>query len=238
MASGPAVLASSGASFANLANIASSLLKFPPAFQPYLDYTLSHLSPVVTGTADYVYTNTGLSPTAFYSTLAAVVFLGALTAVVDRAYPRRRAQRVQGRKMRRYGWSSSVEREQLSPFNSTIGRDGEIPSVTDRDYEYITSEDLQNQGVDSQHAYEYNPRESNPHFARSPASPTLEIPDDDIILIRHNRTSYPEHFPAYSIGDGKLLVGDVRDRVQIVDETVRQPNEAVEAPLQGEAAEG
>ncbi len=212
MASGTGALASSGASFAHLANITSSLLRLPPSLQTYLDTTVSQLSSAAAGATGYLESATGLSPTTLYSTLGGDVLLGAIAAVISKARPagRRQGGRSQGRKMRRYGWSSGHGREQLSPFNSSLGHDGTVPSVTEQDYEYITSEDLQNQGLDSEHAYAYEPR------SRPPPDPALEIPSDDVLLLRRGKEIIKEFFPAYSIGDGKLLVGDVRERVQLV----------------------
>ncbi|PSR81794.1 BAG domain-domain-containing protein [Coniella lustricola] len=104
--------------------------------------------------------------------------------------------------MSRRGWSAQ-ERGGLSPFNSGLGDGrGGVPEVTDEDYSYITSEDL----------------ERSSHYSRSGGGggPALVIDDDDILLIKHKGVTYPEHFPAFSIGDGKLLVGDVRERVQMI----------------------
>lgn len=107
--------------------------------------------------------------------------------------------------MSRRGYSSH-ERGGLSPFASGMGDGrGGIPEVTDEDYSYITSEDLEG-------SHDMDAR----YGSRSAAAPALVIDDDDIILIKHKGVTYPEHFPAYSIGDGKLLVGDVRERVQMI----------------------
>ncbi|KAJ9133859.1 BAG family molecular chaperone regulator 1B [Pleurostoma richardsiae] len=122
--------------------------------------------------------------------------------------------------MSRYGWSSGRERGGLSPFNSNIGDGrGGIPAVTDEDYSYITSEDLEHHGVESSREYgDRSLREQRPgsNYVSRTAGPNLVIDEDDILLIKNRGITYPEHFPAYSIGDGKLLVGDVKDRVQLV----------------------
>lgn len=223
VASGPASAAFSSASIANLANFTSILTKLPPALQSYLDTTVSHLSYAVTGSTDFFQSTVGLPPEALYGTVAAAaLLLGAIPAVYARSnqaskaeqgVPKSKSQKKnqnrnrnkktnraksqertrpisKKKKMDRYGWSSRQPRETISPYASTLG--GGIPSVTDQDYEYITSEDLGNQDLD------------------------LEIPDDDILLIKNGRTTSPEHFPAYAIGDGKLEVGDIRDRIQLL----------------------
>ncbi|GAP87553.2 hypothetical protein SAMD00023353_0900130 [Rosellinia necatrix] len=87
--------------------------------------------------------------------------------------------------MSRYSWSSF--RDGWSPFTSQGGsQDG--PHVTDDDFSYITSEDLE--------------------------TPITE--EDDVILIKHRSTTSRENFPAYSIGDGRLTVRDVRERVGLL----------------------
>ncbi|TPX12865.1 uncharacterized protein E0L32_006745 [Thyridium curvatum] len=221
VASGSGSLASPGASFASLANV-TSLLKIPPALQPYLDTTVDYLSSTLEGPVQYLHSATGLSHNAIYSTLAAVVLLGALPTVAARAKPAgknkklKRVKSFERKRMSRYGWSSGHGRPSLNTYNSGLGYEG-TPHVTDQDYEYITSEELQNQGVNSQNAYQYDPRQSNYHFQQPSASNSgLEIEDDDIILFKHEGVTYPEHFPAYAIGDGKLKIGDVRERVQML----------------------
>ncbi|GAB1314758.1 BAG domain-containing protein [Madurella fahalii] len=114
--------------------------------------------------------------------------------------------------MRRYGFS----RGGLSPFSSTLGQDG-VPNVTDEDFSYITSADLEDHGVDI-------PRRHIPHTRivdhYSHSAPSLaysrHVPEDDVLLIKYQGITYPEHFPAYSIGDGQLLVRDLRERIKMI----------------------
>ncbi|KAK4114664.1 hypothetical protein N656DRAFT_705661 [Canariomyces notabilis] len=114
--------------------------------------------------------------------------------------------------MSRYGFS----RGGLSPFSSTLGADG-VPDVTEH-YTYITSADLEDHDLDIPQP-QYSPRthiiDAYSHSAPSPAY-SRHVPEDDVMLIKHQGVTYPEHFPAYSIGDGQLLVRDVRDRVKII----------------------
>lgn len=208
MASSQAVLASSGASFANFANLTSSLLKLPPSLQTYLDGAFDHIS----GATEYLQSATGLSPTALYTTVGAILVLGTFPTVVRRStQDQAKSGRRKGGIMSRYGWSSRTE---LSPYNSTLGSgSGVVPAVTEDDFSYITSEDLENQGLDERRQYQVNPRDSGTHVHR----PAAEYPEDDILLIETNKGEFqPARFPAYSIGDGKLLVSDVRDRVKLV----------------------
>lgn len=193
----PTPLASSGAASqiaGHIANFASTLVKqLPPSVQASLD-----------SVNKYILATTGVGPTVFYSATLATVLLG----VIPAAYVRSKK-----RIMSRYGWSSGSGRGPLSPFNSGLGPEG-VPPVTDDDYSYITSEDLENHGVEDE--YRREPVDRSRHYARSGGGPSLVIDEDDILLIKNKGVTYPEHFPAYSIGDGKLLVGDVRERAQMV----------------------
>jgi hypothetical protein len=181
VASGPAVLASSGA----LQNLTSLL---PPSVQSYLDITIDQIATALSNSSQYIAAILGVRPyTVLYSILACIGLAIPFT-------------------MSRYGWSGS--RGQISPYSSTL--DGGVPNVTDEDFSYITSQDLEDStppGTSAQGGY--HPRH---HSATQP------IPEDDILLIRNKGVTYPIHFPAYSIGDGKLRVRDVRDRVGLVME--------------------
>ncbi|KAI3325222.1 BAG domain-containing protein [Xylariaceae sp. AK1471] len=179
VASSQAISATSGA-FQNI----TALL--PPALQTYLVTTLTHLSDAFTGSNEYLEAR-GASPTAVYSTLvgAAAVALPFL--------------------MSRYGWTST--RDGLSPFASQANsQDG--PHVTDEDFSYITSEDLE-------HSLQAPERTYDPvHSRRAPHHATTE--DDDVLLIKNKSVTYTVHFPAYSIGDGRLTVRDVRERAGLL----------------------
>ncbi|KAL7921276.1 BAG domain-containing protein [Trichoderma austrokoningii] len=105
--------------------------------------------------------------------------------------------------MSRFGWS--LNREQ-----SFGAMPGGVPDITNEDFSYIPAQDLDDPRV------EYVDTRHFPARPQSRGGP-LE-PEDDILLIKEKGTTYPAHFPAYSIGDGKLIVKDVRDRIGILME--------------------
>ncbi|PFH58343.1 hypothetical protein XA68_13857 [Ophiocordyceps unilateralis] len=95
-------------------------------------------------------------------------------------------------------------RDQSVPYSSPGG----VPAVTDEDFSYITSQELADgPSLDSRHHHHVN--------ASSPSSAVL---DDDILLIKNNGVTHTARFPAYSIGDGKLRVMDVRERAGLMME--------------------
>ncbi|KAK0652785.1 BAG domain-containing protein [Cercophora newfieldiana] len=199
MASGQSVLASYGA---NLANV-TSLLKLPASIQTYLDSALVHAS----GVTEYLESATGYSPTTLYSTAGAILLLATIPAVATR-----NTQNKKGKMSSRYGFST---RGGISPFGSSLGQG--IPAVTDDDYSYITSEDLET--IDAPRSYHPH-RHEQEHFSHSAPGPASSWghrkPADDVMLIKYKDITYPEHFPAYSIGDGKLEVNDVTERVKLI----------------------
>ncbi|KAL1838753.1 hypothetical protein VTJ49DRAFT_2251 [Mycothermus thermophilus] len=112
--------------------------------------------------------------------------------------------------MSRYGFSNSWA---LSPFSSQDG----VPHVTEQDYSYITSADLENHGIDIPRPYASQSSYDDPYSQSAPSSGfDHSQPEDDFLHIKHQGVSYPERFPAYSIGDGKLLVSDVRERIKMI----------------------
>ena len=147
----------------------------------YLNGTLANLTTAFHESSEYLSETLGIPPGVLYGSLTALIALP-LT-------------------MSRYGWASG--REQISPYSSMSGG---APAVTDDDFSYITSQDLDDPvlgGSDGRYR----------HSTRSEVPPALE---DDVLLIKNKGATYPAHFPAYAIGDGKLRVKDVKDRAGLM----------------------
>lgn len=154
----------------------------PPGLATYVNATIGQLSGALAGSNEYLAAQ-GISPTVIYSTLACA----AVAVPIG---------------MSRYGFSGA--REGLSPFAL---QDSGAPRVTEEDFSYITSEDLEHSLQEPGAAYD--PKRQPPASAKA---------EDDVLLIKNKGITYPVHFPAYSIGDGKLYVRDVRQRVGLVME--------------------
>ena len=79
---------------------------------------------------------------------------------------------------------------------------GGAPRVTEGDYEYLDEDDY-----NPQNRYRAD-RSDSYNFPRTrQAEPLL---DPDILIMKHKGTTYPLHFPAYDIAEGRLSVGDLR----------------------------
>ncbi|KAH8652097.1 BAG domain-containing protein [Xylariales sp. PMI_506] len=115
---------------------------------------------------------------------------------------------------------SSRGRDALSPFASQDSNG--IPRVTEDDFSYITSEDLEHSLRPPARVYQ--------HRHGGTASPE---PEDDVLLIKHKGITYPVHFPAFSIGDGKLYVRDVRERVGLVMEIAQNRRRRIKMLYKG-----
>ncbi|MCJ1307122.1 transcription factor [Agyrium rufum] len=94
------------------------------------------------------------------------------------------------------------------------------PSITDDDYTYLTADDIVDPPRDSTQGYpparthNHRPSHSGPHpYYQSSRHPSDD--DDlapDVVLLKHRGTTFPLHFPAFSISESKLLVRDIRLR--------------------------
>ncbi|KAI9684211.1 MAG: hypothetical protein M1829_003481 [Trizodia sp. TS-e1964] len=94
------------------------------------------------------------------------------------------------------GWGG-----RFSPF----GTSKHPPQVREEDYSYITDQDLG--------------KSENPFDALASKMSPRPSADDDILLLKHRGVTYPIHFPAYSIDNGSLSIGDVRAAAAKATET-------------------
>ncbi|KAM3530981.1 hypothetical protein MY4038_004653 [Beauveria bassiana] len=137
----------------------------------YITGTIDSLSATLDSSNQYISSTLGVHPSLIYTAAAALVAVPVT--------------------MSRYGWSRS-------PFSS---QPGGVPTVTDDDFTYITSQDLDEAGLGAsgttrrQHSF---------------------TPDDDVLLIKRGNVTYPTHFPPRSISDGKLEVRDIAKRAGLV----------------------
>ena len=119
-------------------------------------------------------------------------------------------------------WPSTSGR--YSPFTSFYSRSGP-PAVTEDDYSYLAGDDdhlasdrgRTSYGYPSSNnttsSYRHHGGSHNQHYTTRTSSPqateTTDL-DPDILILRHKGTTYPLHFPAFSIAEGDLKVRDVR----------------------------
>lgn len=139
----------------------------------YLTGTLDSLSASLDSSNQYISSTLGLHPSLVYTAAAALVAVPVT--------------------MSRYGWSRS-------PYGS---QPGGVPTVTEDDYAYITSQDLDDHGLG----------QASSSNSRRPLSPSA---DDDVLLVKSRGVNYPTHFPRHAIGDGKLKVSDVAERAGLM----------------------
>ncbi|MCJ1230442.1 hypothetical protein MMC12_007116 [Toensbergia leucococca] len=89
-----------------------------------------------------------------------------------------------------------------SPF-AALPPGGPPPTVTEDDYHYLGPDDL----IDP-------PRHQQIHPYGLPSTTSSRVatntPAPDILVLKHRGTTYPLHFPAFSIAEGILKVGEVR----------------------------
>jgi len=91
-------------------------------------------------------------------------------------------------------------------YSPSVAPSGPPPEVSDSDFSYLTADDI----VDPPRRV-YDPYKSNlprHNIITRPHDPSL---GPDILVLKHRGVTYPLHFPAYSIGDGELTVGDLRE---------------------------
>lgn len=158
-----------------LANITALL---PPSLQSAVDRSLTTIAATIADTSQYIADTLGVDPNiVLYSTIGCLLLAVPLV-------------------MSRYGWP---------PITSPYGMSGGgVPNITNEDYSYITSEDLQDP-LSSGRQTRYYTR----------TGPPIPAPEDDILILKNKGATYPAHFPAYSIGDGKLRVSDIRNRIAV-----------------------
>jgi BAG domain-containing protein len=159
-----------------LANITALL---PPSLQSAVDRSLTTIAATLADSSQYIADTLGVDPNlVLYSTIGCLLLAVPLV-------------------MSRYGWSSIT-----SPYGPSSA--GGVPNITNDDFSYITSEDLQDPLSSGRQTRYYTRTERPP-----PA------PEDDILILKNKGANYPAHFPAYSIGDGKLRVSDIRNRIAV-----------------------
>jgi hypothetical protein len=171
------------------ATLSSIIQHLPDPLQSYIDTSLERLSAAYSQLPPS--TQSYLASAAKYTHLDSVpptALAGSIVLVLTTAA-------ISMSSWGRSFWGGQGHR--LSPFGSR----SYPPEVTDDDFSYITSEDLQRPGAS------YDPHR--------PPPPSMS-PEEDVLLIKNKGITYPIKFPAYSIGDGKLQVWDIKERAAAV----------------------
>ena len=100
-----------------------------------------------------------------------------------------------------------------SPFG--VSQTHSPPHVTEDDYHYLGPEDI----VDNHRARPSHPS-GDGYFPRQASRSDAANPNiPDILVLKHKTRTFPLHFPAYSIGEGLLSVGELRRRAAEKTET-------------------
>jgi hypothetical protein len=98
------------------------------------------------------------------------------------------------------GWRSYLSGGRYSPFTTAPPT---RPTVTEDDYHYLGPDDIVDPPRHDPYQASNYPRHGLRADAEDPRAP-------DIIILKHRGTTYPLHFPAFTIGEGQLRVGELR----------------------------
>ena len=83
------------------------------------------------------------------------------------------------------------------------------PRVTDDDYHYLGPDDIVDapRGASRNDGYEYSSNGIQRNASRADSANPLS---PDILVLKHRGTTYPLHFPAFTIAEGQISVAEIR----------------------------